>query len=82
MNRTWYCILAINMLEKREKAIAVISNAIAAYSIYNEQGKIPQNQSMIDFILKSVPEDLKHIISIQLIDEVFEYVSGVHLQPS
>ena len=70
------------MLEKREKAIAAIANAIAVYSIHNEQGKITQNQSMIDFILKSVPEDLKSTISIQLIDEVFEYVSGAHLQPS
>ena len=70
------------MLEKREKAIAAIANAIAVYSINNEQGKIPQNQSMIDFILKSVPEDLKSTISIQLIDEIFEYVSGNHLQPS
>lgn len=70
------------MLEKKEKAIATISNAIAVYSIYNEQGKIPQNQSMIDFILKSVPEDLKLTISIQLIDEVFEYIAGAHLQPS
>jgi len=70
------------MLEKREKAIAAIANAISVYSINNEQGKIPQNQSMIDFILKSVPEDLKSVISIQLIDEIFEYVSGAHLQPS
>ena len=68
------------MLEKREKVI--VANAIAVYSIHNEQGKITQNQSMIDFILKSVPEDLKSTISIQLIDEVFEYVSGAHLQPS
>ena len=70
------------MLEKREKAIAAIANAIAVYSIHNEQGTITQNQSMIDFILKSVPEDLKPTISIQLIDEIFEYVSGNHLQPS
>ena len=70
------------MLEKKEKAIAAIANAMAAYSIHNEQGKIPQNQSMIDFILKSVPEELKPAISIQLIDEVFEYVSRTHLQPS
>ena len=70
------------MLEKREKAIVAISNAIAVYSIHNEQGKISQNQSMIDFILKSVPEDLKPVISIQLIDEIFEYVPGNHLQPS
>ena len=70
------------MLEKREKAIVAIANAITVYSIHNEQGKIPQNQSMIDFILKSVPEDLKSAVSIQLIDEIFEYVSGNHLQPS
>jgi hypothetical protein len=35
------------MLEKKEKAIAAISNAIAVYSIHNEQGKISQNQSMM-----------------------------------
>lgn len=70
------------VLEKKEKAIALITNAIAVYSIHNEQGKTTQNQSMIDFILKSVPEDLKPVISIQLIDEVFEYVSQTHLQPS
>jgi len=27
------------VLEKKEKAIAVIANAIAVYSIHNEQGK-------------------------------------------
>ena len=70
------------MLEKREKAITSIANAIAVYSIHNEQGKITQNLSMIDFVLKSVPEDLESAILIQLIDEVFEYVSGAHLQPS
>ena len=70
------------VLEKKEKAIALIANAIAVYSIHNEQGKTSQNQSMIDFILKSVPDDLKPVISIQLIDKVFEYVSQTHLQPS
>jgi len=73
-------ILFMNMvLSKKEKAIAMISNAIAAYSIYAEKGTLPENQSLIDFILKGVPSDMKEEISMDLIDEVFDFVSKSRL---
>jgi hypothetical protein len=63
------------VLSNKEKAISLISNAIAAYSLYTEKKSLPENQSMIDFILKSIPEEIKSEISMDLIDEVFDYVS-------
>ena len=66
-------------LSKKEKAIALISNAIAAYSIYSEKGSLPENQTLFDFILKGIPEDMKQEISMDLIDEIFDYVSKSRL---
>jgi len=66
------------VLSKREKVISLISNAISAYSIYTQKETLPDNQSLIDFILKAVPDDLKSEISMDLIDEVFDYVSKTH----
>lgn len=65
-------------LSSREKAIALISNGIAVYSLYQENNSLPENISLIDFILKAVPENMKSEITIELIDEVFVYVSGAH----
>jgi hypothetical protein len=31
---------------------------------------------MVDFILKTVPEDIKQDITIELIDSVFSYISA------
>lgn len=63
-------------LTNREKAIVAISNAISVYSVYTKNpDMLPKNMSMIDFILKSTPEPLKKEISIELIDEIFAYVS-------
>ncbi|MGQ0771395.1 MAG: hypothetical protein ACT4NT_01285 [Nitrososphaerota archaeon] len=63
-------------LTNREKILIVISNAISVYSIYAKNpGTLPKNMSLIDFILKSTPEDLKKEISMDLIDEIFDYVS-------
>ena len=66
------------VLSPREKAISLISNGIAAYSLYQANNSLPENVSMIDFIMKAVPEDMKSEISIELIDEIFVYVSGAH----
>jgi len=74
--------LSLSVLEDKEKAISIISNAIAVYSIAAENGTIPEGQSMIDFILKSMPENIKSQATIQLIDQVFEYVSKSHLELS
>ncbi len=65
-------------LSNKEKTVAMISNAIAVYSLYQERDNLPENTSLVDFILKAVPEDIKSEISMELIDEVFEYVSGAH----
>ena len=65
-------------LTKKEKIIALISNGIAVYSLYQEQGNLPENTTMFDFILKAIPEDIKSELSPELIDEVFEYVTSAH----
>jgi hypothetical protein len=67
------------VLSNREKAISIISNAISTYSIYTQRGSLPDNQSLIDFILKAAPDELKPEISMDLIDEVFDYVSKAHI---
>lgn len=67
------------VLSNREKAISIISNAISTYSIYTQRGSLPDNQSLVDFILKAVPNELKPEISMDLIDEVFDYVSKAHI---
>ena len=70
------------VLAEKEKAICLISNAIAAYSLYTEKGSLPENISLIDFIVKAIPNEIKSEISIELIDEVFEYVSKSRMDDS
>ena len=38
--------------------------------------QLPKNISMVDFILKTVPEDIKQDITIELVDSVFSYISA------
>ena len=66
------------VLTDKEKIISLISNGIAVYSLYQEQGTLPENTTMFDFILKVIPDDKKSELSADLIDEVFEYVSSTH----
>lgn len=65
-------------LSNKEKTIAIISNGIAVYSLYQERGTLPEDTTMYDFILKTIPKDIKSELTAELIDEVFEYVSGAH----
>lgn len=65
-------------LTNKEKIIALISNGIAVYSLYQERGHLPKNTSMYDFVLKVIPEDIKSELGVDLIDEVFQYVSSTH----
>ena len=37
-----------------------------------------KNISIVDFILKTVPEDIKPDITTNLIDSVFSYISTTH----
>lgn len=63
-------------LTNRERLLIVISNAISVYSVYAKNPEtLPKGISLIDFVLKSTPEDLKKELSMELIDEVFAYVS-------
>ncbi|MGI0082364.1 MAG: hypothetical protein ACREAG_03550 [Nitrosopumilaceae archaeon] len=41
-----------------------------------EEGALPQNQSIIDFILHAIPTELKPEVSIELIDEIITYISS------
>ena len=67
------------MLNGNEKAIAHIAGAISVFSIRQNNNTIPKNISMIDFILKTIPEDIKPIVTIDLIDNVFSYISATRI---
>ena len=65
-------------LTNREKLIAIISNGIAVFSLLQEKEELPKNTTMYDFVLKVVPEDIKSELSVELIDEIFQYVTSTH----
>ena len=65
-------------LTEKEKLVAIISNGIAVFSLLQERDNIPENTSMYDFVLKVIPEDIKSELSVELIDEVFQYVTSTH----
>ena len=69
-------------LTSREKIIISISNSIALYSQKLQEGAITQNQSVIDFILKTIPESSKSELSMELIDDVFSFISSSHMELS
>ena len=64
------------MLNENDKIIAHVSSAIAVYSIRSSNGMLTNDISMIDFILKTTPKNLEAKVSIDLIDDVFSYISG------
>jgi hypothetical protein len=66
------------VLSDKEKMVALISNGIAVYSLYQERDMLPENTTMFDFILKSIPDTLKSELTAELIDDVFEFVSSAH----
>ena len=63
-------------MNTKEKAIANIANAITVFSMQRNTSQIPKNISMIDFILKTVPEDVKQDVTMELIDSIFSYISA------
>jgi hypothetical protein len=65
-------------LNNREKIIAIISNGIAVFSLLQERDELPKNTTMYDFVLKVIPADIKSELSVELIDEVFKYVTSAH----
>ena len=65
-------------MNKKEIAIIHIASSITVFSMRQNDNTLPNNTSMIDFILKTVPEEIKPDITIDLIDSVFSYVSTKH----
>jgi len=65
-------------LNIKEKTIAHIASAITVFSMQQNTNQLPKNSSMIDFILKTVPEDIKQDVTMELIDSVFSYISATH----
>jgi len=71
------------VLSDREKTLIVISNAVSVYSIYAKNPEtMPKNLNLIDFVLKSMPAELKKDLSADMIDEVFEFVAKTQSQLS
>ena len=65
-------------LSDREKIIAIISNGIAVFSLLQERDELPKNTTMYDFVLKVIPDNIKSELSVELIDEIFQYVTSAH----
>ncbi len=65
-------------LTNREKMISIISNGIAVFSLLQERDELPKNTTMYDFVLKVIPVDIKSELNVELIDEVFQYVTSAH----
>ena len=65
-------------LSNKEKIIAIISNGIAVFSLLQERDELPKNTTMYDFVLKVIPKDIKSELSVELIDEIFQYVTSAH----
>ncbi|CUR51881.1 MAG: hypothetical protein ACREA1_06350 [Nitrosotalea sp.] len=63
-------------LSSREKTIIITSHLVSLYSEMIEEGKIPQNQSVIDFLMKNIPQEYKSDLSIDLIDDVFTFIAS------
>lgn len=74
-----FCVTLTN----KEGAAIMVSHLISLYSERLRDGKITQNQSVIDFILKNIPESLKSEISMELIDDVYLFISshGTFINP-
>jgi len=66
-------------LNVNEKVIAHIASAITVFSMQQNTNQLPKNISMVDFILKTVPEDIKQDVTMELIDSIFSYISATRL---
>lgn len=69
-------------LTNKEKIIVLISQAISTYSYKLQQDDIPPQQSAIDFISKNIPHEFKSELSMELVDDIFSFVSEHHMELS
>lgn len=70
------------VLTNKEKIQILITQAVSAYSVRMQEGKIPEHQSVIDFISKNIPVEYKAELSMELIDEVFSFIADYHMELS
>ena len=64
------------VLTGREKTSIIVSHLVSLYSEKLEKGEISHGQSVIDFIMKNIPQEYKSGISIDLIDDVLNFISN------
>jgi len=64
------------VLTSREKTAIIVSHLVSLYSEKLEDGKISQGQSVVDFILKNIPQEYKSYVAMDLIDDVFTFISS------
>ena len=69
-------------LTNREKTSIIVSHLVSLYSENLEQGKISQGQSVIDFIMKNIPQEYKSDLSIEIIDDVFNFIASKPMELS
>jgi hypothetical protein len=63
-------------LTSREQTLIIVSHLVSLYSEKMEEGKISQGQSVIDFIIKNIPQEYKSEISMDVIDDVFNFIAS------
>ena len=63
-------------MNNKEKAIAYISGAITTYSLKKEMGELDNEVSVYEFLETTIPEELDSEAKIELIDEIFSYISN------
>ena len=69
-------------LTTREKTVIIVSHLVSLYSEKMEGGEIPDGQSVVDFIMKNIPQEHKSHISMDLIDEVFNFIASKPMELS
>ena len=75
--------MVIHGFNRSRKLLVVVSNAISVYSIYTKNpDAMPKNTTLVDFILKATPENLKKDLNMDLIDDVFSFVSKIQSELS
>ena len=70
------------VLSNREKTAIIVSHLISSYSENLHQGNVQENQSVVDFIIKKIPDSYKIELDIDLIDDIFSFVSNQHMELS
>lgn len=69
-------------LGNKEKTAILVSHLISIYSDKLRENIIPQNQSVIDFVLKNIPETYKQELTMDLIDDVIAFISSKPMELS